>query len=408
MPKPTLRELFLGHNAQTTHFPLLLEFVRAEGIYLFDPDGKAFIDLISGIGVSNLGHRHPEVVKAIKDQADKYLHLMVYGEYIQKPQTLFASKIASLLPPNLDSVYFVNSGAEAIEGALKLAKRITGRTGLLGFENSYHGSTHGALSLMGAEYYKNAYRPLLPDVGFLRFNHWEDLNRINESIAAVLIEPIQGEAGVRIPEPDYLRALEKKCKETGALLLLDEIQSGFGRTGKMFAFQHYSILPDILILAKSLGGGLPLGAFIASREKMSVFMEDPILGHITTFGGHPLCCAAGLASLEVLCRENYIDLVEEKSMLFHTLLSHPKIIQVRRKGFMIAVEFEDFTHNKRIIDRCIEKGILVDWFLHDSSSMRIAPPLIMDEENILKSCDIILKSIQEVYSDKITHSSGSA
>jgi len=392
-----LREVFLHHNAQTTHFPLLLEFEKASGIYLYDPNGKPYIDLISGIGVSNLGHGRPEIVEAIKLQAEQYLHLMVYGEYVQKPQSLFAKKLAEGLPDSLQSIYFVNSGSEAIEGALKLAKRYTGKTELLGFINSYHGSTHGALSLMGAEYYKNAFRPLLPGIGFLRFNVWEDLDKIHSKTAAVLVETIQGEAGIRIPDLAYMQALRKKCTEKGALLILDEIQCGFGRTGKFFAFEHFGIIPDILVSAKALGAGLPLGAFISSHEIMSCLRENPILGHITTFGGHPLCCAAGLAGLEVLIKEDYISLVEEKSLLFHALISHPKIVEIRRFGFMMAIEFEDFDHNKKIIDRCIEKGLLVDWFLHDSKSMRIAPPLIIEESQILESCRIIMESIREVY-----------
>lgn len=398
MQYSSLREVFLRHNAQTTHFPLLLEFEKAQGIYLYDLQGKAYIDLISGIGVSSLGHGRPEIIEAIKNQADQYLHLMVYGEYIQKPQSLYAQKLSSQLPPSLQSVYFVNSGTEAIEGALKLAKRFTGRTGLLGFIHSYHGSTHGALSLMGAEYYKNAFRPLLPDIGFLRLNHEEDLNWIDQGTAAVVLETIQGEAGIRIPNPDYMLALRKRCDEMGALLILDEIQCGMGRTGKLFAYEHFGIVPDILVSGKALGAGLPLGAFISSEEIMSSLMDDPILGHITTFGGHPLCCVAGLAGLEVLMKEDYISLIEEKSLLFHALISHPKILEIRRMGFMMAIEFEDFSFNKRIIDRCIEKGLLVDWFLHDTRSMRIAPPLIIQEEEIMNACRIIMESIQEIYS----------
>ncbi len=394
----TLRQAFLDHNAQTTHFPLLLEFVKAKGIYLYDPKGKPYIDLISGIGVSNIGHSHPSVVRAIKKQASQYLHLMVYGEYIQKPQTLLAQKLASLLPSNLSSVYFMNSGSEAIEGALKLAKRYTSRTKLIGFYNSYHGSSHGALSLMGVESFKTAFRPLLPNIQFLNFNVLHDLECIDTDTAAVLIEPIQGEAGIRVPDPDYLLALRKRCFETGTLLILDEIQSGMGRTGKLFAFEHYGIIPDILVLAKALGGGLPLGAFISSKNIMSSLQENPILGHITTFGGHPLSSAAGLASLEVIIRENLTEFVEEKSHLFQKLLKHPKIVDLRMKGFMMALEFEDFDHNKRIIDECIQQGLIVDWFLHDSKSMRIAPPLTISEAQIMSSCTIISKSICKVYS----------
>ena len=393
----TLRDIFLHHNAQTTHFPLLLEFEKANGVYLYDPDGKAYIDLISGIGVSNIGHGNKEVVEAIKNQADKFLHLMVYGEYVQKPQSLFAQKLASYLPKSLSSIYFVNSGGEAIEGALKLAKRYTGRTELIGFENSYHGSTHGALSLMGVESFKNAYRPLLPEVRFLRFNSFEDLEKISHKTACVLVETIQGEAGIRIPTSQYLKALRNKCTVMGALLILDEIQCGMGRTGKLFGFEHFEIIPDILVLAKALGGGLPLGAFISSQEMMFFLRENPILGHITTFGGHPLSCAAGMAAFDFLNENHLIDFIEEKSQLFHALLFHSKIIEIRRFGFMIAIEFEDFEHNKKIIDRCIEKGVIADWFLHDSKSMRVAPPLIITDTQIIEVCEIIIESIDWVY-----------
>ncbi len=393
----TMREIFLRHNAQTSCSPLLLEFVKAEGIYLYDPQGKAYIDFISGIGVSNIGHGHPEVIKAIKDQADLYLHLMVYGEYVQKPQVLFAKKICSLLPDSLSSVYFVSSGSEAIEGALKLAKRYTGRSELIGYENSYHGSTHGALSLMGVESFKSNFRPLLPGIQFLEWNKFEDLDKVTEKTAAVLMETIQGEAGVRLPSPSYLKELRKRCTETGSLLILDEIQCGFGRTGKYFAFEHYGIVPDILVLAKALGGGLPLGAFISSHEIMDTLSDNPILGHITTFGGHPLSCAAGLASLWVMERENLTEYVEEKSQLLLQSINHPAIIEKRAKGFMFAINFEDFEHNKQIIDQCILQGLIVDWFLHDSKSMRLTPPLTINLEEIKTAAGIILSSIKAIY-----------
>lgn len=390
---PTLRQLFLANNAQTTNFPLLLEFERAQGVYLYDAEGKEYIDLISGIGVSNLGHTHPVVVQAIKDQVDKYMHLMVYGEYVQTPQIRFAEKLISLLPKNLQSVYFVNSGAEAVEGALKLAKKHTGRSGIVACKNSYHGSTHGALSVMGSDEFKQGYGPLLPDVNFIRFDVLEDLQLITEDTACVIVETIQGEAGIRVPEIAYMQALRHRCSKTGTLLILDEIQTAFGRTGKLFAFEHYGIVPDILLLAKALGGGMPVGAFISSNEIMAALKDNPILGHITTFGGHPVCCAAGLAALNVLLDEELVDQVAEKEALFRSLLVHPAIKQIRGKGLMLAVELESFELNKKIIDRCIENGIITDWFLHCSNSMRIAPPLIITHDEIKKACAIITEAI---------------
>jgi len=390
---PTLRQLFLANNAQTTDFPLLLEFERAEGIYMYDKEGKAFIDLIAGIGVSNLGHSNPYVINAIKNQLDKYMHLMVYGEYVQTPQVKFAEKLVSLLPAHLQSVYFTNSGAEAVEGALKLAKRYTGRHQIIACKNSYHGSTHGALSVMGNEEFKQAYRPLLPGVNFINFNSITDLDTITNKTACVIIETVQGEAGIRVPDAAYMQALRNRCNETGTLLILDEIQAAFGRTGKLFAFQHFGIEPDILLLAKALGGGMPVGAFISSNEIMGALKENPILGHITTFGGHPVCCAAGLAALEVLLDEKLVDGVAEKEALFKKLLVHPAIKQVRGKGLMLAAEFESFEFNKKIIDRCIENGVITDWFLHCSNSMRIAPPLVITADEIEKACGVIIEAV---------------
>jgi acetylornithine/N-succinyldiaminopimelate aminotransferase len=390
----TLRQLFLANNAQTTDFPLLLEFERAEGIYMYDTKGKPYIDLISGIGVSSLGHGNPYVINAIKAQVDKYMHLMVYGEYVQTPQVRFAEKLVSLLPKHLGSVYFVNSGAEAIEGAMKLAKRFTGRSQIIACYDSYHGSTHGALSIMGNEEYKQAYRPLLPGVNFIRFNHIDDLQLITEQTTCVVIETLQGEAGIRVPDITYMQALRERCTETGTLLVLDEIQAAFGRTGKLFAFEHFDIVPDILVLAKALGGGMPIGAFIASNHVMDSLKENPMLGHITTFGGHPVCCAAGLAALEVLLNENLVAQVEAKAALFYQLLVHPAIKEVRSKGLMLAIELESFELNKKIIDRCIENGVVVDWFLHCSNSMRIAPPLIISHDEIRKACEVIIEAIE--------------
>ncbi|MDO3625972.1 aspartate aminotransferase family protein [Mucilaginibacter sp. BT774] len=389
----TLRQLFLANNAQTTDFPLLLEFERAEGIYMYDTGGKRYIDLISGIGVSSLGHGNSYVINAIKEQLDKYMHLMVYGEYVQTPQVRFAEKLVSVLPPQLSSVYFVNSGAEAVEGALKLAKRYTGRSKIVSCYNSYHGSTNGALSVMGNEEYKQAYRPLLPGVNFIRFNNIDDLELISDETACVIIETLQGEAGIRVPDIAYMQALRKRCTQTGTLLILDEIQAAFGRTGKLFAFEHFDIVPDILLLAKALGGGMPLGVFISSNQIMGALKENPILGHITTFGGHPVCCAAGLAALEVLLNEDLVSQVESKEKLFRELMVHPAIKGVRGKGLMLAVELENFELNKKIIDRCIDNGVVVDWFLHCSNSMRIAPPLIITPGEIRKACKIILEAI---------------
>jgi len=389
----TLRQLFLANNAQTTDFPLMLEFERAQGVYMYNTEGKAWMDLISGIGVSNIGHGNPEVIEAVKQQLDKYMHLMVYGEYVQTPQVRFAEKLASLLPQTLQSVYFTNSGTEAIEGAMKLAKRYTGRNQIVACHNAYHGSTQGALSVMGNEEFKQAYRPLLPGIQFINFNEEADLAFITQETACVIIETIQGEAGIRVPDAAYLQALRKQCTATGTLLILDENQTAFGRTGKLFAFEHFGIIPDVLVLGKALGGGMPLGAFISSVEIMGALKNNPILGHITTFGGHPVCCASGLASLEVLLRDNLIDGVAAKEALFKKLLVHPSIKEVRGKGLMLAAETESFELLKKIIDHSIEQGIIIDWFLHCSNSMRIAPPLIITQQEIEQACATILQAV---------------
>jgi len=389
----TQRQLFLQHNAQTTLEPLLLEFNKASGMYLYDTDGKKYLDLIAGIGVSNVGHCHPAVVEAVKTQAENYMHIMVYGEFVQNPQVNFAKALADVLPPNLNCTYFVNSGAEAVEGAMKLAKRYTHRTEIISCNNSYHGSTQGALSLMGNEEFKQAYRPLLPHIQFIEYNSLPDLNLITTKTAAVFIETIQGEAGIRIADKGYFKALRDKCTSTGTLLVLDEIQCGFGRTGKLFGFEHFNIVPDILLLAKGIGGGMPIGAFVSSKEIMVSLATNPILGHITTFGGHPVSCAAGLATLKTIVEENIVDGVTEKGELFKKLLVHPAIKEVRGKGLMIAIEFENFETNKKIIDACIADGIISDWFLHCSNSMRIAPPLIITAEEIEWACKVILKNV---------------
>ncbi len=392
----TQRQLFLQHNAQTSPEPLMLEFVKAKGIYIYDAAGKKHIDLIAGIGVSNVGHCHPAVVKAIQEQAETYMHLMVYGEYVQTPQVNFAKALADILPKNLNCTYFLNSGTEAVEGAMKLAKRYTGRKGFIACKNAYHGSTQGAESLMESDFYSSGYGPFLPNVSFIQHNNIDDLDKITEEIAAVFIEPIQGEAGIRVADLEYMQALRAKCNETKTLLIFDEIQSGFGRSGKMFAFEHYNVIPDVLLLAKGIGGGMPIGAFISSLEIMSVLSHSPILGHMTTFGGHPVCCAAGLATLRTLVDHHIVDEVEEKGQLFKQLLVHPAIKEIRGRGLMLAVEFESFEINKKIIDACILDGILSDWFLHCSNSMRIAPPLIIVKEEIEEACRIILKNINLV------------
>lgn len=396
----TQRQLFLQHNAQTSTEPLMLEFVRAKGIYIYDAQNKKHIDLIAGIGVSNVGHCHPAVVKAIQEQAETYMHLMVYGEYVQTPQVNFAKALADILPDSLSCTYFLNSGTEAVEGAMKLAKRYTGRKGFIACKNAYHGSTQGAESLMESDFYSSGYGPFLPHVSFIEHNNVADLEKITSEIAAVFIEPIQGEAGIRVADLSYVQALRAKCTETGTLLIFDEIQSGFGRSGKMFAFEHYNVVPDVLLLAKGIGGGMPIGAFISSLKIMSVLSHTPILGHMTTFGGHPVCCAAGLATLRTLVDDHIVDEVEEKGQLFKQLLQHPAIKEIRGKGLMLAAEFENFEINKKIIDACILDGVLSDWFLHCSNSMRIAPPLIITKEEIEEACTIILKNINLVLETK--------
>jgi acetylornithine/N-succinyldiaminopimelate aminotransferase len=390
------RQLFLNHLAQTSSAPLLLEFTRAEGIYLFDRNDKKYIDLISGISVSNIGHGNAKVREAIHKQTDLYLHQMVFGEYVQSPQVQFAARLISLLPAKLNSIYFTNSGTEAAEGAMKLAKRFTNRTEIISFQNAYHGSSQGALSLMGNENFKNAFRPLLPDVKTLRFNSEEDVNQITERTAAVFIELIQGEAGVQIANEIFLQKLKSRCEETKTLLVFDECQTGMGRTGKLFAFEHYKIIPDILLSAKALGGGLPLGAFISSKEIMRSLSYDPVLGHITTFGGHPLSCAAGLAALNELIENSFISLIKEKENIFLQKLKHSEIKSIRSKGLLIAIELENFEKNKRIIDNCIENRVIVDWFLFAENCLRIAPPLIISNEQIEEACSIIIRSIESV------------
>jgi acetylornithine/succinyldiaminopimelate/putrescine aminotransferase len=378
----------------------MLEIDRAEGIWLFSADGRKYADLISGVSVSNIGHRNPDVIQAIKKQLDKHMHLMVYGEYIQAPQVKLAKLLAENLPSGLNCTYFVNSGSEAIEGAMKLAKRFTGRPEIIAFWNAYHGSSQGALSVLGGEEYKNSFRPLLPAITFLEFNNFPDLDKINKGTACVIIEPIQGEAGVRLPHEDFLEALREKCTETGALLIFDEIQVGFGRTGTLFSFQDWGVEPDILVLAKSFGGGLPLGAFISSRETLSAFKTKPALGHITTFGGHPVSCAAGLASLEVLLKGNIIEQVRKKEQLFRENLVHPLIKEIRGRGLLMAAEMGNKEIVKRVVHKGLEKGIVLDDFLFCDTAFRISPPLTITREEIMEVCGMLNETLEEVKSEE--------
>lgn len=387
------QETFLNHIGQTSPHPVGITIERAEGLYLYSPDGKQYMDLISGIGVSNIGHRHPYVVDAIKAQLDKHLHVMVYGEYIQSASNQLAEKLNTVTPNNIDCFYFVNSGTEANEAALKLAKRVTGRTELVSFNESYHGNTHGSLSVSGNEAKKNAFRPLLPDVKFIDFNNIQQLEDISEKTAAVIIEPIQGDAGVRIPSQAFMKSLRKRCDVTGAMLIMDEIQTGFGRTGSFWAFEQFGIIPDILTMAKAMGGGLPIGCFASSKEKMSALTHDPMLGHITTFGGNPVCCAASLATIEVIQGEKLLDQVENKGELLQKLLQHESIIEIRRSGLMIAVEFDTAERVNQIVQNCIDNGVICYWFLSCPNAFRIAPPLTITEEEIKKACKVILQAI---------------
>jgi len=393
----TPRNLFLQYLGQTSQSPLMLEIEKAEGLYMYQKDGKKYMDLISGIGVSTVGHRHPKVTQAIKNQVDQHLHLMVYGEFVTSPQVQLAKALSDTLPEHLDNVFLVNSGSEAAEGALKLAKRYTGRTEIISFNNCYHGSTAGALSVCGNESLKNNYRPLIPGNRLLGFGAIEDLKYISEKTAAVIIETVQGEGGVRTASKEYFQMLRQACDERGVLLIFDEIQCGFGRTGKFWAMEHYNVAPDILLCAKGMGGGMPIGAFISSKKIMHSLTHNPILGHITTFGGHPVSCAASLATLNVILEENLMNGVPEKEALFHEYLQHEKIIEVRSKGLLVAVEFESFEYVEKIIKNLLELGVLSDWFLFCDNSIRIAPPLIITQEEIKMACNKILQAIDISY-----------
>ena len=390
----SLKDNFFEYQAQTTPFPYAIEVEKAEGLYIYDKNGKQYTDLISGVSVSNIGHRHHRVVNAIKKQLDKHMHVMVYGEYIQDAQANLAKKLASILPDSLNCSYFVNSGTEANEGALKLAKRVTGRSEIVSCHASYHGSTHGSLSVSGNEYKKYAFRPLLPGVKFINFNVKEDLETITEKTACVIIEPIQGDAGVRIPTNDYLVALREKCNQTGTLLIFDEIQTGFGRTGTMFAFEHYNVVPDILTIAKGFGGGMPIGAFIASKNMMEKLTFDPMLGHITTFGGHPVNCAAALENINVIQDEKLLEGIETKGALIEKLLTHSKVKEIRRKGLFFAIEMDSFETVKSVVEYCMDKGVIGFWFLSCNNAFRIAPPINITEEEIREACAVIIEAFE--------------
>lgn len=387
------RQLFLLNTAQTSNAPRMLEVERAEGVYLYSPSGKRYLDLVSGFAVSNIGHRHPAVLEAIRAQLDKYLHVTVYGEFVQAPQVQLATKLLDLLPEVFGSVYLTNSGAEATEGAMKIAKKFTGRRQIIAARNAYHGSTQGALSLIGNPDYHRVYAPLLPEIDFIDYNVREDLSIITSQTAAVIVEAIQGEAGVRVPDAAYMQALRARCDETGALLIFDEIQTGMGRTGRMFAFEQFGMVPDVLLLAKGLGGGMPIGAFIARKEVMDVIKDNPILGHITTFGGHPVSCAAAVATIDVIQRENLIDDVARKSQLFRARLQHLLIREVSGLGLMMAIHLDTFDQVQAVSDFALDHGIVVDWFLHCEQALRIAPPLTIPDDEIERACDVIVAAL---------------
>ncbi len=392
----SLKNFFLRNVAQTSPSPLMLEIKKAKGIYLYGTDGKKYIDLIAGVSVTNVGHRNIRVINAVRKQLSKFTHTHVYGELVLYPQVRFAQYLDSLLPYEMSSVYFVNSGAEAIEGALKLAKKYTGRTELISFKNAYHGSTHGALSIQGSETYKTSFRPLLPDTRQIEFNNFDDLKYITEKTACVVVEPIQGEAGIIMPENGFLKVLRKRCDETGALLVFDEIQTGIGRTGKMFAFENFDVVPDIITLAKAFGGGMPLGAFIAPKEIMDSLKDNPALGHITTFGGHPVSCAAGYEAMKIVEEKGLHIKAVKKGELFKEHLVHDKIKEVRGTGLFLAVDLGSSNLLFKFMDKSLENGILTDWFLFNDRSFRITPPLTITEEEIKITVKKILKTLDEI------------
>ena len=390
-----VKESFITHQGQTTPFPLCIDVESAEGMYVTDKSGKKYLDLVAGVSACSIGHCHPRVVKAIQNQTSKYMHVMVYGEFIQEPQLELAKKLASLLPDTLNSTYFVNSGVEAIEASMKLSKRYTGRAEIISCKNSYHGSTHGALSIMGNETYKQKFRPLLPDCRQIKYNDVDSLNEITEKTAAVIIEPIQGATGFITPKDGYLKLVREKCDEVGALLIFDEIQTCFGRTGNLFGLETYSVTPDILCMAKGMGGGMPIGSFTTSTEKMHCLREDPMLGHITTFGGHPIVCAASLATLDELCETQLFREVEKKETLFRVLLNHPKIKEIRGKGLMLAIELDDIELCQKVVHRGLEMGIITFFFLFSKTAVRLSPLLTISDEEIRFASKIILNILDE-------------
>ena len=390
------RQLFLQHVAQTSEAPIGIEMVEAAGVTLTDVTGKTYTDFIAGFSVCNIGHSHPEVVKAVQEQAAKYMHLIVYGEFIESPQVQYASLLASHLPKNLDCVYFTSSGAEATEGALKLAKRVTGKTKILACNKAYHGSTQGALSVMGDEYWRNAFRPLLPEVYHFDYNDDALVDAIDGSVACVIVEPVQAESGVTPGRKEWLAQVRKKCDEHCVLLIFDEIQSGFGRTGSLFAFEQMGVVPDVLLVGKALGGGMPLGAFISSHKLMSTLTVSPVLGHITTFGGHPVSCAAGKKAFEILTEQKWIDTVPSKSKLLQTLLVHPAIVQMQGIGLWFSLQFSSDTLAQKVAHACVQNGLITDWFLFAPDRIRVAPPLIITETEIRDACAIITNAIDQV------------
>ena len=391
------KDFFLNHLGQTNEQPFLLEVERAEGVYIYDKAGKAYLDMIAGVAVNNIGHCHPKVISAIKNQLDKHLHVMVYGEFVQDAQNNFGSTLIDVLPNELNCVYVLNSGTEANEAAIKLAKRKTKRTEIVAFSGAYHGSTNGSLSISGNETKKQAYRPLLPDIRFLEWNNIEQLNKITEKTAGVIIETIQGDAGVRIPSQEFMSLLRKRCHDTGALLIFDEIQCGMGRTGKMFGFEHFSIIPDILTLGKALGGGMPIGALVSSKDIMELFSHNPMLGHITTFGGHPVICAAAAANLEVIKTEIDFNKVEKLGLfLENQLLAHPSIKSVRRIGLMFAFDMESRELVSKLVEKCMEKGLISFWFLSRPDSFRLSPPLNITDKEMNLAVKIITEALDEI------------
>ena len=391
------RELFFRHVAQTSPAPLALEIVKASGSVLTDKEGKEYIDMIAGISVCNVGHAHPAVVAAIKAQAEQYLHLLVYGEFIESPQVQYAKALTEKLPASLNSVYFTNSGAEATEGAMKLAKRVTGRTEIIAFQQSYHGSTQGALSIIGDEYWRNAYRPLLPDIRHELYNSQSALDAITTRTACVIAETIQAERGVYEPDSKWLKALREKCRKTGTLLVLDEIQTGFGRTGSLWGFQKYGVVPDIVLLGKALGGGMPLGAFVADRSLMDAFTHAPVLGHITTFGGHPVCCAAGLAAFQVLQEESWLEQVAAKEAFIRKELNDPGIRQIRSAGLLVAIELSSSEKVLEVCKLALERGLIIDWFLFAPHCIRLAPPLSISFEELAAALRVLKACIEQCH-----------